>query len=1100
MGQEQKSGAAASQKPPPELTAPLSGGSESPPASSGPLLPPASAVPREAGASDAIRSLSDPLSLVASESSTPNLGSPLATVNHKLPPPLPNMAGRSALPLPVNTRHIADAQPLDEPGMRRLARRRPAGPPRGKIAANDDAPSIGGLIYALEQKPSSAPFRYAAIATAVWSVICLAFAYVIVRAELDSGATLLSLFEKPSTFLVATAIIVPIAVLWALALLAWRSDELKLRSSTMTEVAIRLAEPDRMAEQSVASLGQAVRRQVAFMNDAISRALGRAGELEALVHNEVTALERSYEENERKIRGLIQELSGERHALVDTSERVTDTLKTLGTDIPALIERLSSQQMTLAQIIKGAGDNLTALESAVGQSTTRLETALGGKTQELQVMLEGYTSGLAMALGARTEQLQTAISGYVETLDTSLSNRTEKLQLVFEEYARALDTSLTNRAQALDIQLVERTKALDMAFGQRLKSFDESIVRSTMTIDSAVAEKARALTSALDNHARTFSETISRQAVNLDESLMHGINSVRRTSENITRQSMKAIEGLAGQSEMLKRVSENLLGQVNAVTNRFEGQGQAIMRAANSLENANFKIESTLQGRHAELTSTMDKLSGKADEFGRFVEGFSSTMEGSLTSAEQRARATAEQLRASAEAAKHSALADLERFRLEAGTEGDRALDEMKNRFSSISTVVSEQLSSLTTRIDQTSDEVRQRARRAAADIAAEQLRLKEQMDRLPAASRESAEQMRRALQDQLRAIEHLSNLTTRSLAARDVTLPQPIPSGAGPSSLTGSYVSEARSQAGPGESYRSVPAPAQPGWGSGGRSPAQPYQAALPRPSSSPQGAQEGRDAWSLGDLLKRASQDRREPSRRRHTRLKPSPSPMPFHNQIEVIARALDPATTAALWQRIAAGQRGRDGAQHLLHRRPGDLRRSQRALSHRRRPAADHQSLPDGFREHPPRRRAARSVGPCGQRASLVRHGAGVSVPRSYERAHLLTRPMTDLTLSVSVERFPAQGAVRHLARRQNRCGRRRRLAFGWPCTQAGVNARLTPATARRRKAWSPRSRRYRRDPTFFARGGACSRAEAGRGAERARLRAVGLRGQEQRRERS
>ena len=109
--------------------------------------------------------------------------------------------------------------------------------------------------------------------------------------------------------------IVPIAVLWLLALLAWRAEELRLRSSTMTEVAIRLAEPDRMAEQSVASLGQAVRRQVSFMNDAVSRALGRAGELEALVHNEVAALERSYEENERKIRGLIQELSGERHAL-----------------------------------------------------------------------------------------------------------------------------------------------------------------------------------------------------------------------------------------------------------------------------------------------------------------------------------------------------------------------------------------------------------------------------------------------------------------------------------------------------------------------------------------------------------------------------------------------------------------------------------------------------------------------------------------------------------------------------------------------------------------------------------------------------------------
>ncbi|HEX2843033.1 hypothetical protein [Hyphomicrobium sp.] len=802
-----------------------------------------------------------------------------------------------------------EATPL-EPAVRRMARRRPAGPPRGTIAANDDAPSIGGLIYALEQKPSTTPFKYAAIATTGWTLICLIFSWLIVRAELEAGATLWSLLEKPTTFLTATAIIVPIAVLWALALLAWRSDELRLRSSTMTEVAIRLAEPDRMAEQSVASLGQAVRRQVGFMNDAISRALGRAGELEALVHNEVTALERSYEENERKIRGLIQELAGERTSLLSTSERVTETLKTLGTDIPTLIDKLSNQQVKLAGIIQGAGENLTALESAVGQSTDRLEHTLGGKTEQLQTMLEGYTSGLAMALGARTDQLQDAISGYVTTLDTSLSNRTEKLQLVFEEYARALDTSLTNRAQALDIQLVERTKALDAAFGQRLKSFDDSIVRSTMTIDSAVAEKARALTSALDNHARTFSDTIARQAVHLDESLMHGINSVRRTSENITRQSLKAIEGLAGQSEMLKRVSENLLSQVNSVTNRFEGQGQAILRAANSLENANYKIESTLQGRHAELTSTMDKLTGKADEFGRFVQGFSSTMEGSLTSAEQRARAAAEQLRASAEAAKHTAIQDLERFRIEAGAEGERALEELRSRFSSISNVVSEQLSTLNSRIDQTSDEVRQRASRAAADIAAEQMRLKEQMDRLPAATRENADAMRRALQDQLRAIEQLSNLTTRSLAGRDVTMPQPPQPGTpGLPTLTGSYSAETRAADPTGRSLNTLAAssnPAQGGWGGDPRP--SPYQA-LPRPGAPAPGG-ESREGWSLGDLLARASRDEEghhQAASAHPAHVQPSPVSIPFHNQIDVIARALDPATTAALWQRIGAGQRG-------------------------------------------------------------------------------------------------------------------------------------------------------------------------------------------------
>ncbi len=914
MAQDLKTGSAAAQKAPSDAAASAAANGMPvgpPPLPSAPPAPPhasaskpEAAAPKKdavppAGKADAPKAAakpvdnsttSDSLSLVVPPSTVVNLGSATAAANHSLPPPLPNMASRAASTPSITTGNERPAGEAPAEPVRRMARRRPAGPPRQTIAANDDAPSIGGLIYALEQKPSTTPFKYAAIATVGWIAICLVFSWIIVRAELAAGATLISLFEKPSTFLTVKAIIVPVAVLWALALLAWRSDELRLRSSTMTEVAIRLAEPDRMAEQSVASLGQAVRRQVSFMNDAISRALGRAGELEALVHNEVTALERSYEENERKIKGLIHELAGERTSLLSTSERVTETLRTLGTDIPTLIDRLSNQQIKLAQIIQGAGENLTQLETAVGQSTDRLENALGGKTQQLQVMLEGYTSGLATALGARTDQLQAAIASYVDTLDTSLHQRTEKLQRVFDEYARALDTTIANRAQALDIQLIERTKALDAAFGQRLRTFDESIMRSTMTIDSAVSEKARALTSALDNHAKTFSETIARQAVNLDESLMHGINSVRRTSENITRQSLKAIEGLAGQSEMLKRVSENLLGQVNSVTNRFENQGQAIMRAANSLENANFKIEATLQGRHAELTHTMEQLTGKADEFGRFVQGFSSTMEGSLSTAEQRARAAADQIRASTEAAQRSALADLERFRLEAGAEGERTLDDLRNRFSSISNVVNEQLSTLTSRFDQTSDEVRQHASRAAADIAAEQARLKEQMDRLPAATRENAEAMRHALHDQLRAIEQLSNLTTRSIMGRDVSTPQSSGNpyaaagpGSGQGTLTGSYVAETRG------GYRAPP-PYQP-------------QPALPRPGGGGT-LGDNREGWSLGDLLARASRDDEgHGGGDGH----PAPPPMNFHNQIDAIARALDPATTAALWQRIAAGQRG-------------------------------------------------------------------------------------------------------------------------------------------------------------------------------------------------
>ena len=274
------------------------------------------------------------------------------------PPPLPD--GPENRPPPI---------PSTETPPRRIARRRPAGPVRGQIAANDDAPTIGGLIFALEQKPSDRPFRYAAIFSVLWTVAGLTFIGLNVQIELARGGRLFELLASPTTFLTAAAIVLPISVLWFLALLAWRAEELRLRSSTMTEVAVRLAEPDRMAEQSVASLGQSVRRQVSFMNDAVSRALGRAGELEALVHSEVAALERSYEDNERKIRSLIQELSGERHALVNTSERVAVTLRTLGSEVPTLIDKLADQQIKLTEIISGAGQNLTALKETLGLIT-----------------------------------------------------------------------------------------------------------------------------------------------------------------------------------------------------------------------------------------------------------------------------------------------------------------------------------------------------------------------------------------------------------------------------------------------------------------------------------------------------------------------------------------------------------------------------------------------------------------------------------------------------------------------------------------------------------------------------------------------------------
>ncbi|MEO1609789.1 MAG: hypothetical protein AAFR90_10705 [Pseudomonadota bacterium] len=854
-----------------------------------------------------------------------------------------------------------------EDHQRRTARRRPAGPSRERIAANDDAPSIGGLIYALNQRPSKKPFKYAAFASAVWLITAVGFAWSLMHESIDISAGLMGLLTHPALPTALATIFGPIVLFWCLALLIWRSEELHLRSSAMTEVAVRLAEPDRMAEQSVASLGQAVRRQVSFMNDAVSRALGRAGELEALVHNEVNTLEQSYEENERKIRALIKELAGERHALQNTGDGFKDTLMQLGSEVPQLIESLSKQQLKLAQIIEHAGMNLSQLESAIGGQAEKLETSLGENTGRLQSLLEGYTSELdgsieqidnrltqsvekiGSQLGSSIGQIETQLGGKMQqfqdrlgqtaqeidgtlnntfqTVDETLSNRTETMQFILEEYARALDMTLANRTNLFDAQLVERTKALDEAFSERLRLFDEAIMRSTLSLDKTVNENAHSLTYTLDRHVENLNATMSQQTSELDEKLMRGIQSVRSTSENISRQSIKAIEGLANQSEMLRRVSEGVLDQLNNVSDNFENQSSTIIQSAAALEAANHRIDAMLANRSAEINSTLDQLSERTEELGNSFSSYTRNLEGSMSQAQEHARALTQDLTRQTEEHAQATFSKLQRMKADASREADQALADLHNEFSSVSHEVTNRLVALSDQFSQATGEVRQRAAVAAQQLEEEQGRLKQQLDQLPQATEESAAAMRKALQDQLKALDQLTELANRTSTQSAAPPPNPnMPfslqaEGAPPrqqvsreqsrplTTLTNTLAREMneRSQTHSHTAGQATPNPPQ---YNRGDSPSQnPHSAPAPQT----QGNAYASSNWSFGELLSRVPEEE-QTANRQASGASAAPQST-YTNQpnadagldITSISRALEASTAAAIWSRFRSGQRG-------------------------------------------------------------------------------------------------------------------------------------------------------------------------------------------------
>ena len=96
--------------------------------------------------------------------------------------------------------------------------------------------------------------------------------------------------------------VAPLLLLYFLATLSWRGQQLGMIAQSMAQVAIRFSEPEGAASDSMVTVGQAIRREVAAMGDGVERAIARAGELETLVANEVAALERAYSDNEVRIR------------------------------------------------------------------------------------------------------------------------------------------------------------------------------------------------------------------------------------------------------------------------------------------------------------------------------------------------------------------------------------------------------------------------------------------------------------------------------------------------------------------------------------------------------------------------------------------------------------------------------------------------------------------------------------------------------------------------------------------------------------------------------------------------------------------------------
>ena len=354
---------------------------------------------------------------------------------------------------------------------------------------------------------------------------------------------------RPYLILLAVGVIVPVLLLWAVSALMRRAQEMRLAAQSMTELALRFAEPESMAKDRVMMVGQAVRREVAAMGEGIERTLARAVELETLVHTEVNELERAYSQNEMRIRTLVDGLGSERDALISHAERVRSSIsgahetlrEELGSASDMIRDSVLAASTKLSTTITGSGDTLIErindsgasisgsidqrldaisdrITTSGGAFASLLDTRIASLTQStddvtrsLSQMLDERTTGMVSLLGDTTENLNAELETRLKSIEQTLAARGQSLIGEFQARADALDTgtqklnaALEARARQINETLVERAREIANTFTDGKQDLSAMIDEGKAKIGAEMAEIVMSTSTMLEARASEF--------------------------------------------------------------------------------------------------------------------------------------------------------------------------------------------------------------------------------------------------------------------------------------------------------------------------------------------------------------------------------------------------------------------------------------------------------------------------------------------------------------------------------------------------------------------------------------------------------------------
>jgi hypothetical protein len=529
---------------------------------------------------------------------------------------------------------------FDEDGARRPDDTGPARRP-----ANDDRESIGSILRALQRRPARTSYILASIFAGVWVIAGFALGWLYMpQLQAALGATGLT---APVLAVMGAIYLAPVVFFYVLAHMAWRSQELRLIAQSMAEVAMRLAEPETVARESIVTVGQAIRREVAAMGDGVERALARAAELETLVANEVSALEHAYNDNEVRIRGLLQDLGGQRDTLVGQAEQIRDAINGIHLDLSQDISQISqlvaeqvndaSRRITLTLAEKGehitralghagdtmieqlgerGGDLLERLESsaastseAISGASDRLTATLNFKTDHIGDEFTEIAANLQHMMSVRLDRVADGFSQKSAAILDMMTGRTQQLTEIVVETGNQLAESMASRVEEINTSLKTTGDSLVLDLSLRGGDVVSKLEQTGSRITETIVQRGNKVSDTFRESAETLAEVIGSRGDAVREMLATRLQSFE---DMFNHGGSELAERIARDSTTLGNLITRHLGEFDRTVKTYGGEmverlGERTAEVASAMRDYLDNFDTKVSTKAAEVTTSLDQ-------------------------------------------------------------------------------------------------------------------------------------------------------------------------------------------------------------------------------------------------------------------------------------------------------------------------------------------------------------------------------------------------------------------------------------------------------------------------------------------------------------